>query len=129
MKTTATLIGLLLVTTSFGQNAAKSSVAPTSSTPVRENVVTTDTSLPTAQIDRTTSGSNYIYQFESHRTVTDLHVTRWETRFPQQFTEIISISIDAQTQAVEIILPTSHSTSEFEKMVARFGYDGYQLTN
>lgn len=54
---------------------------------------------------------------------------RWESRFVTTYPSLDSISIDPNTQQVELVLPTSHSASELEEMIARFGYSGYQLSN
>ncbi|GAB5419232.1 MAG: hypothetical protein Crog4KO_36370 [Crocinitomicaceae bacterium] len=129
MKTTATLIGLLIAATSFCQNTSKSSVSPASSTPVRETGTTTATPLPTAQVERIDSGSNLTYRFVSNRVLSDEQATRWETRFPTVYNEVIAISIDPQTQEVEIELPSTHNLADLDGMIARFGFSGYQISN
>jgi hypothetical protein len=127
MKTIATLLGLLLTSTCFCQNTTKSEVV---TTPESSRGTTTQSAAASdAVVTRTTSGSNYIYQFVSNRVVTNLEESRWESRFPIAYPEIVSIDIDPQTQGVEIILPTTHSSTDLDSMIARFGYSGYQLTN
>ncbi len=129
MKTTATLIGLLLAATSFCQNTSKTSVSPASSAPTREIGTNTNAPLPTAQVERIASGSTLTYQFVSNRVLSDEQASRWEDRFPTVYTEVIHISIDPQTQQVEIELPNTHNLADLDGMIARFGYAGYQISN
>jgi len=129
MRTIATIIGVLLATTTFCQNTSKSSVSPATSTPVRESGTTTATPLPTAQVERIASGSNLTYRFISSRVLSGEQATRWEARFPTVYSEVINISIDPQTQEVEIVLPNTHNLADLDGMIARFGFSGYQITN
>lgn len=125
MKLTTLLLGLLLSSACYSQNTAKSTPNTPSETPSKEELNT----IPTASITRTIAGSNYTYQFVSNRLMSPERATRWEDRFVTVYPELVSISIDSNTQEIELVLPDTHSTAELEEMVVRFGYSGYQLTN
>ena len=127
MKLTATLIALILGLVSFAQqtNSSKSQTTMPAETPVKEQ----SSPNPIANVEKTTSGSHFTYEFISNRVLDEARATRWESRYPSAYPNMISISIDVQTQTVVLVLPDTHTEAELEEMIARFGYSGYQLTN
>ncbi|XOV68835.1 MAG: hypothetical protein ACFHU9_06555 [Fluviicola sp.] len=125
MKISTLLLGLLISASCFGQNTEKSS----SSEPTSNTTKEATSSLPKAQISRTPSGSNYTYDFVSNRVMTTDRAARWEDRFLLQYPDLVSISIDANTQEISMVLPNAHSQSELQEMVVRFGYSGFEIVN
>lgn len=126
MKTTLTLVGLLFAAFSFGQNTEKSTLQ---SAPVSSRTETQNNSLPTAVVVKEEVGSSVFYRFVSHRVLSTEQAERWEVRYPTVYTEIVSISIDPQTQEVEIELPVNHDTTQLQGMISRFGYSNYAISN
>lgn len=125
MKITATLMGLFLVFASFSQNSSKSEVTTSPEVTTKGQTST----VPSAQVTRTENGVTTSYQFVSNLTMTADRAMRYESRFPTVYPDIINITIDSNSQQVEIVLPASHSNAEVEEMINRFGYSGYQIVN
>lgn len=125
MKVTTLLLGLLLTSACYAQNTSKT----TTSTPTQSTSKEDALNIPEANLTRTSTGSNYTYQFVSNRVMSAERADRWEDRFVSVYPELVSISIDPNTQQIELVLPNTHTTADLEEMIARFGYSGYQLTN
>jgi len=112
----------------YGQNAAKSTQHAPTNPPVRQNTIAA-VPLPIAQVIQETQGANLVYQFTSNRVLSAEQANRWKTRFPNVYPNLLDISIDPQTQEVEIVLPSTHTSADLNSMIKRFGFSGYQLSN
>jgi len=124
MKLASTIIAVMIVLTCQSQVTQKSVVNREAESARQETQ-----EIPKAVVTRQESGSNYIYEFVSNRNMTSERAARWESRYMAEYPELVSISIDVQSQEVVIEIPNTHTTSELEEMLSRFGYSGYQLAN
>lgn len=124
MKLAITVMALVCAFFTQAQNMQKSALSQEPESSRQENVV-----VPSAMIHRESAGSNYTYTFVSNRTMTEERATRWEARYLSVYPNLVSISIDPQTQNIELVLPSSHDEAELNEMISRFGYSGFQITN
>lgn len=123
MKLSALLIGVCISATTFAQNTTKSTVTNNPESPAKSELA----DIPKAQLNKVTQGANFTYNFVSNRPMNVERASRWEGRLVTMYQDLVSISIDPNTQQVELIMLASHSSEDLEELVARFGYSGYQL--
>ena len=95
---------------------------PPKSTPKVENAPTA------AELSKEIIESDFQYSFVSNRAFDSILKERWEHRFLISFPYIVSFEMNVSTQVVTIVLPAAHSEEELMKLVKRFNFNSYNVT-
>ena len=95
---------------------------PPKSTPKVENAPTA------AELSKEIIESDFQYSFVSNRAFDSILKERWEYRFLISFPYIVSFEMNVSTQVVTIVLPAAHTEEELMKLVKRFNFNSYNVT-
>lgn len=84
--------------------------------------------IPKAIITTQTVNSVDMYSFKSNFYIPDWKAPMLENRMKKRYSELKTITIDAQTQLVTISLHNGIDTNTFiSKFVSHFKYSGYEM--
>ena len=82
---------------------------------------------PKANVSRTLSNDTISYTFKSNYIIDTYKAPLLEKRFLDRYSEIISISIDYDTQVITVKLINENASIFLEKLITHFRYKGYEI--
>lgn len=132
MRKNLLILALLSVGfTSHSQSSLSTTTQSSSSEQPRNTsgTATTNGLGDTASLQKeVTALGGFKYTFQSDKILEPGKVSRWETRYKQQFLQIIDLQLTSSTQIVVVTLDSSHSEQDLLEIVQRFDYLNYSVT-
>lgn len=81
-----------------------------------------------AELSKIVLGTQVQFTFISNRTIDEFNEQRWEQRFPNLESALISIDIVPETQEVILIMDENYSEEALFNLVKRFDFTSLTIT-